>query len=766
MTQNGLNFDANGALLVSGSNIFPNTSVGRVKAALQNAPFLRGGVQRPANVPSVQFPALNSFPNSPALFTAYGVGFNCLSTGYGVNPTYSNAVVHFYPGTAGNVTANGTSLIADLANYIFDLAGTWRDTNNYFADNSGSRFALINPNNPTLGVNSLDINNSTNWGVLSFILDDDTLLIYANITSGYIQPFQMLVDGLPAFPNPLPGAFCSAINQTGPIQLKFPTRKQRKIQILLGVTTGIAYIAHSVYGKIEPYDPRNDATFTWAFLSDSLGQQGNTSDGFFNVAAKAFYLLGGLANGTQSAQGGTGYWNNGPGGVLGNFFDPARLNQIFSGVKKDIIWTLGGTNDGYSGTGQTSNGIVFSNDTIAQTYGKLGFLSTFQAIRARDPSIIIAVTAPATSSGINASNDSGAKTILKAADMLVALRQADPTGPWIWLDGTNNPGGWQNSSGRSGNDDGPWLTGKGSVGFERVTGYPGQASPVDGNNDIYNVYGGPGGNAHPQGNYSMLGVSVGAAPQTLTAAVLASTPGPVTVGASPFSYTATAAGTVTINTNQGGVVSAVTKNAVGQSPTNGVYTISVVATDVIVVTYTVAPSMRFDASISISVYSTNNGLQSSSTPLTGTGRYGFSQTPYTQGVEISWTGVIRTASNEVLTGVTKADGTAISALGAQSTSTFTASMSANTMTVTTTPTTSIVLGMQITGTGVPAGTVVLGFLSGTGGQGTYTMNNPGTVASTACTGTLFPYFVVTSDTGVDYYAYRFAKAAYQAIMAL
>ena len=46
----------------------------------------------------------------------------------------------------------------------------------------------------------------------------------------------------------------------------------------------------------------------------------------------------------------------------------------------------------------------------------------------------------------------------------------------------------------------------------------------------------------------------------------------------------------------------------------------------------------------------------------------------------------------------------------------------------------IAIGQKITGTGVAAGTVVTGFVSGTGGTGTYTVNNTQTVASGSMTG--------------------------------
>ena len=70
-------------------------------------------------------------------------------------------------------------------------------------------------------------------------------------------------------------------------------------------------------------------------------------------------------------------------------------------------------------------------------------------------------------------------------------------------------------------------------------------------------------------------------------------------------------------------------------------------------------------------------------------------------------------------------------------STFTGSISGNTLTVTNITEGGIALGMVITGSGITAGTKITGFGTGAGGNvnyaGTYTVNNTQTVASTTIT---------------------------------
>lgn len=65
----------------------------------------------------------------------------------------------------------------------------------------------------------------------------------------------------------------------------------------------------------------------------------------------------------------------------------------------------------------------------------------------------------------------------------------------------------------------------------------------------------------------------------------------------------------------------------------------------------------------------------------------------------------------------------------QTSAAFTGAISGTTLTVSAVTTGAIAIGQKITGTGVAAGTVVTGFVSGTGGTGTYTVNNTQTVAS-------------------------------------
>lgn len=81
------------------------------------------------------------------------------------------------------------------------------------------------------------------------------------------------------------------------------------------------------------------------------------------------------------------------------------------------------------------------------------------------------------------------------------------------------------------------------------------------------------------------------------------------------------------------------------------------------------------------------------------------------------------------------------------TSVFTASQATTTLTVTGTPTATIYLGMVLTGTGVTAGTTITEFLTGTGGDGTYTVSTSATVASTTITGTITSKLVV-EHTGI------------------
>lgn len=75
-------------------------------------------------------------------------------------------------------------------------------------------------------------------------------------------------------------------------------------------------------------------------------------------------------------------------------------------------------------------------------------------------------------------------------------------------------------------------------------------------------------------------------------------------------------------------------------------------------------------------------------------------------------------------------------------SVFTASQALTVLTVTSTPVGTIYLGMDLTGTGVTAGTTITEFLTGTGGAGTYTVSTSATVASTTVTGSIQSKLVV------------------------
>jgi hypothetical protein len=67
----------------------------------------------------------------------------------------------------------------------------------------------------------------------------------------------------------------------------------------------------------------------------------------------------------------------------------------------------------------------------------------------------------------------------------------------------------------------------------------------------------------------------------------------------------------------------------------------------------------------------------------------------------------------------------------------TGEISSSTLTITVTTSGALYVGSLITGTGVTAGTTITAFLTGTGGNGTYTVSpSPQTVTSTAITGTV------------------------------
>lgn len=73
---------------------------------------------------------------------------------------------------------------------------------------------------------------------------------------------------------------------------------------------------------------------------------------------------------------------------------------------------------------------------------------------------------------------------------------------------------------------------------------------------------------------------------------------------------------------------------------------------------------------------------------------------------------------------------------------FTASISTTTLTVSSVASGTLRLGMELTGTGVTAGTRITDFGTGTGGTGTYTVSVSQTVASTTITGNLPSKLVV------------------------
>lgn len=77
---------------------------------------------------------------------------------------------------------------------------------------------------------------------------------------------------------------------------------------------------------------------------------------------------------------------------------------------------------------------------------------------------------------------------------------------------------------------------------------------------------------------------------------------------------------------------------------------------------------------------------------------------------------------------------------------FTGSIAGNTLTVSAVTTGTIQIGQEITGTGVAAGTVITALGTGTGGTGTYTVNNSQTVASESLTGAFIAPTVTYSST--------------------
>jgi hypothetical protein len=79
-------------------------------------------------------------------------------------------------------------------------------------------------------------------------------------------------------------------------------------------------------------------------------------------------------------------------------------------------------------------------------------------------------------------------------------------------------------------------------------------------------------------------------------------------------------------------------------------------------------------------------------------------------------------------------------------SSMTGDISGTTLTVTASLSGALFVGSVITGTGIASGTVITAFLTGTGGVGTYTVNNSQTVASTTIGGTAVAYTVASVNT--------------------
>lgn len=89
-----------------------------------------------------------------------------------------------------------------------------------------------------------------------------------------------------------------------------------------------------------------------------------------------------------------------------------------------------------------------------------------------------------------------------------------------------------------------------------------------------------------------------------------------------------------------------------------------------------------------------------------------------------------------------------------SSATFTASISGTTMTVTATTLSGIDIGHVISGTGVTAGTYVIAFGTGSGGNGTYTVSTSQTVASTTIS-SYSPIMVVKDKDGLTLTQYSY-----------
>jgi hypothetical protein len=75
--------------------------------------------------------------------------------------------------------------------------------------------------------------------------------------------------------------------------------------------------------------------------------------------------------------------------------------------------------------------------------------------------------------------------------------------------------------------------------------------------------------------------------------------------------------------------------------------------------------------------------------------------------------------------------------GVSANAVFTGSISGTTLTVSAVTSGTVLVGQQITGSGISSGTIITALGTGTGGAGTYTVNNSQTVSSTTITATLY-----------------------------
>lgn len=116
-------------------------------------------------------------------------------------------------------------------------------------------------------------------------------------------------------------------------------------------------------------------------------------------------------------------------------------------------------------------------------------------------------------------------------------------------------------------------------------------------------------------------------------------------------------------------------------------------------------------------------------------------------------GVPETAIVNIASGINLDETTLINTVAVNTAAIVTASIAVNTglMTVTAVASGTITLGMAISGSGIPQGTVITAFGTGTGGTGTYSTNYYTAVASTTITGTAgYGVYSTTARTGVPF----------------